>query len=326
MIENHILRNIEVLDEDYIPERLIFREREVNELKNYFLGFLRKNKVSLIITGPSGSGKTTTIKWVSREFEEYYSGIKIFYVNCWKNTTNYSVLYSILEKFYPFEIKRRGKSFDEILELFDKFIEDLEICIILDEVDKLENDALIYNFLSRKIPLIMISNREDFYLKYDPRILSRLSPYKRLNFNKYSIREIIEILKSRIEFALYPGTISEEVLEEIADRSKGDARIALSLLRSAAIEAENKNKDKITLGDLKIEFKDENLSDIQKHLFEIIREYGEIDSRNLYIKIEEKLNKKIPERTLRYHLNKLHDMKLIEFENTGRWRIYKSIV
>lgn len=78
----------------------------------------------------------------------------------------------------------------------------------------------------------MISNQPPAELYLDPRSRSRIN-VETLPFTPYAKEELIEILEKRMDQAFYPGTISSDVLEVIAEHvaeTSGDCREALKPL------------------------------------------------------------------------------------------------
>ena len=127
--------------------------------------------------------------------------------------------------------------------------------IILDEVDKLKGDEALYN-LSRinnylekaKISMVGISNDLKFTEFLDPRVKSSLGE-ENMIFPPYDAGELQDILKQRVDIALKPGSIDDDVVplcSALAAQEHGDARRALDLLRISAELAERSESPKIT--------------------------------------------------------------------------------
>ena len=127
--------------------------------------------------------------------------------------------------------------------------------IILDEVDKLKGDEALYN-LSRinsdlknaKVSIVGISNDLKFTEFLDPRVKSSLGE-ENMIFPPYDAGELQDILNQRVEIALKPGVIDEDVVplcSALAAQEHGDARRALDLLRISAEIAERSKSPRIT--------------------------------------------------------------------------------
>jgi len=124
-----------------------------------------------------------------------------------------------------------------------------------DEGDKLKGDEALYN-LSRinsnltnaKVSIVGLSNDLKFTDFLDPRVKSSLGE-ENMIFPPYDASELQDILKQRVEIALKPNTIDDDVIplcSALAAQEHGDARRALDLLRMSAELAERAGVFKIT--------------------------------------------------------------------------------
>jgi len=127
--------------------------------------------------------------------------------------------------------------------------------IILDEVDKLKGDEALYNLTrinseleKAKVSIVGLSNDLKFTDFLDPRVKSSLGE-ENMIFPPYDAGELQDILKQRIEIALKPEIIDQEVIplcSALAAQEHGDARRALDLLRISAEIAERAKSPRIT--------------------------------------------------------------------------------
>ncbi|WP_313691717.1 hypothetical protein [Halorarum halobium] len=102
--------------------------------------------------------------------------------------------------------------------------------IIFDEVDQLEDKAILYE-LNRlpQFSFILIANREDELMAgLDDRLASRLRASERIRFSRYTVDQLVDILRERATRALVPDAIGSSELELIADAASGDARLAIT--------------------------------------------------------------------------------------------------
>lgn len=91
-------------------------------------------------------------------------------------------------------------------------------------------------------------------------------------------------MKDRIDYALAPSSITNNLIEIIATWSNGAARVALQTIRAAAMSAEAK-KEATTIDDVKDAFRSarkSKLNEYQKFLLEAIEKENEIDSGELF--------------------------------------------
>jgi cell division control protein 6 len=79
-----------------------------------------------------------------------------------------------------------------------------------------------------------------------------LSTFRRttlVKFGRYNYDELRQIVKERAEETLFPGKISDDAIDQIAESSDdyGDARMAVELLEKSAIIAEGQTLGEITV-------------------------------------------------------------------------------
>jgi cell division control protein 6 len=85
--------------------------------------------------------------------------------------------------------------------------------------------------------LILVSTSFHSLLSLTTRIRRSLS-LSEIEFPAYSAKEIFDILKERIEFALRPNTMEESMIKLVALASAGDARVGIDILRKASKRAD----------------------------------------------------------------------------------------
>ena len=248
-----------------MPEILPHREREINNLATIMVPALRNETPSnVFIYGKTGTGKTAVTKFVGKELlkkgQETGKKVNFIYINCEVVDTQYRLLQNIANHFieeWSERIPFTGWPTDEVFAKLKSMIEKQGgvIVVILDEVDKLKGDEALYN-LSRintdlknsKVSIIGLSNDLKFTEFLDPRVKSSLGE-ENMIFPPYDASELQDILNQRIEIALKPDSIEDDVVplcSALAAQEHGDARRALDLLRMSAELAERSNALKIT--------------------------------------------------------------------------------
>jgi len=249
----------------YMPETLPHRDREINNLASVLVPALRDETPSnVFIYGKTGTGKTAVTKFVGQELlkkgKETGKKVNFIYINCEVVDTQYRLLQNIANHFideWSERIPFTGWPTDEVFAKLKQMIEKQGgvTVIILDEVDKLKGDEALYN-LSRinsdlkesKVSIVGLSNDLKFTEFLDPRVKSSLGE-ENMIFPPYDAGELQDILNQRIEVALKPGTIDEDVVplcSALAAQEHGDARRALDLLRMSAELAERGKSPRIT--------------------------------------------------------------------------------
>lgn len=257
--------NREAMRPTFMPEVLPHREEEINNLASILVPALRDETPSnVFIYGKTGTGKTAVTKFVGRELlkkgEETGKKVNFIYINCEVVDTQYRLLQNIANHFideWSERIPFTGWPTDEVFAKLKQMIEKEGgvTVIILDEVDKLKGDEALYN-LSRinsdlnnaKVSIVGISNDLKFTEFLDPRVKSSLGE-ENMIFPPYDAGELQDILNQRVELALKPGVIDEDVVplcSALAAQEHGDARRALDLLRISAEIAERSKSPRIT--------------------------------------------------------------------------------
>jgi len=304
--ENTIFLDERFLYPEFLPEKLIHREKEIESLVYCFEPILKARKpLNVFLAGPTGVGKTVSVKYVLSQLEESFDRAKSIYLNCFEFNSRSSVLSSIAN-FVGAGIPRRGLATDEI---FSHMLEGMKKCgftpiVILDEVDQLliseSNAKLLYDLLrvieyeKQRIGIVMISNDAALVSKLDSRIRSSMAEQTIL-FEKYSPQELKSILSSRAELAFIKNAISPDVIGIAAAHAAklgGDARVAIESLLKAGRIAERENAKEVSIDHLKkaFEFVDSasllkglpHLSEIEIDLLKIIAENQPIVSGKVY--------------------------------------------
>ena len=169
------------LDYDYIPKELPHRENQQHYIAECIKPlFQKKSGRNLFVFGSPGIGKTVAAKHVLRKLNEKTDDIRTIYVNCWKKDTSYKILLELCEQLnYKWTQNKRT---DELMKIVTEIVNDKPIVIILDEVDRVKELDILYNFSEEfyKKSLIMIANNRDWLIKLDSRIKSRLELNKTL--------------------------------------------------------------------------------------------------------------------------------------------------
>lgn len=266
--ESVIIKDGKKLSFDYVPDKLIGREKQMEMLSLIFRSVIDDGRSeTAYITGSVGTGKTSTVRRFCIDMAAYAAknniGLDYVHINCRQNNTDAMVMAQCIRHFddkYP----DKGYSAEVMLRDFRSHILKTKkrFVIVLDEVNSLirsGDDDLIYQ-LSRmgegigqsiSVSLILIS--QEYVL--DRLDVASLSTFKRANtvrFDKYTRKQLRDIVSARVDDAMVAGTVSEEAIDAITDMSAdlGDARMAIDILDKAARLAEMRPKAIITADDV----------------------------------------------------------------------------
>ncbi len=262
--ENYLRKESLFLDKiyllsSYLPEKVLYREEQLQEVANILAPALKLEKPSnLFIYGKTGTGKTLSVKHILNSMHEIAKqnnlALKTIYLNCKLKRvadTEYRLIAQLIKELGR-EIPSTGLPTDEVYTIFYSLLdqEKQTILLVLDEIDQLTKkigDEILYNLTrinselkNSQICLVGISNNLVFSENLDPRVKSSLSE-EELIFPPYNALQIKEILKERAEKAFKENVIQSGVIEKCsayAAREHGDARRAIDLLRVAGEIAE----------------------------------------------------------------------------------------
>ncbi|WP_089764966.1 Cdc6/Cdc18 family protein [Halobellus clavatus] len=249
-----ILRSETYLTTNYEPDEPVGRETEINRIADAVRPLTRrKTPENLLVYGPAGVGKTTCVKHVFDRLETE-AGAESVYINAWQYNSRSSLLTELLIQLgYP--APRKGKPVDELLSKLREWLDkNRGVAVAIDEFDQLEEKTeIIYDLqmlnqeAENSLGLVMVSNRPPSKVHLDPRSQSRLN-CQTLQFNSYNAPQLQEILSKRVEQAFKPGTVPDEVIEEIAEtvaENSGDCREALEKLLRTGRKADQNGKSEL---------------------------------------------------------------------------------
>ncbi len=250
-----ILRSETYLDTGFQPEKPVGRRSEIDRIVEAVKPVTRRlSPANLLGYGPVGIGKTPWLRHVfDRMGEETTS--KAVFINCLQYNTRPSLLTELLIQLgYP--APRKGKPVDELLSKIREWLnKNRGVAVALDEFDRLEDRTeIIYDLQmlneesENQLGIVMVSNQHPTTIELDPRSRSRLN-CQTLEFNSYSAAQLEQILDKRVEQAFRPGSVSNEVIEEIAGQvaaKSGDCRVALEKLLRAGRKADREGKKSLS--------------------------------------------------------------------------------
>ncbi|KYK28629.1 MAG: cell division control protein Cdc6 [Candidatus Proteinoplasmatales archaeon SG8-5] len=261
----------EVLRPSYIPEKLLHRDAQIDQIASILSTALKGERPSnILIFGKTGTGKTATAKYIGKEITKAthdlptpFKDIRYIYINCEVVDTQYGVLQNIGNRFiedFDERIPPTGWSTERVYNILWEKIDNSPkvVVVVLDEIDRFvykSGDDTLYHLTkinddldNAKISIIGISNDLKFTELLDPRVRSRLSDEK-IVFPPYDADQLKDILWQRAGMAFEDGIIDESVISlcaAVEAHEHGDARRALDLLRVAAETAERGRDDNIS--------------------------------------------------------------------------------
>jgi cell division control protein 6 len=273
-MDKHLLRwdetlfkDMEVFEIDYVPEQFHHRETQMRELAFQIAPGMRGGRpLNTICRGLPGTGKTTSVRKLFTEIEESTKKLIPVHVNCQIDNTKYAVFSQIYRKLAGHLPPATGTSFKQLFDAIARILlrEEAVLVVALDDANYLlyenEMNKVLYTLLrsheaypGTRIGVILIVSdmSVDLVREVDPRVASVLRPTD-IYFPPYGPEEVHSILKERVLQGLYPGVLSEELLDLAVDQTmkSGDLRVGIDLLKRAGLQAEHDARRKIEREDI----------------------------------------------------------------------------
>ncbi|MDG5777520.1 Cdc6/Cdc18 family protein [Haloarculaceae archaeon H-GB2-1] len=330
-----MLTDARVLQEDFVPADVVHRHEEVNRLSAALDPLVDGGRADdAFLFGPTGVGKTCVARYTLSRLERELLDVRIQYVNCWRDNTRFRLLYRLLEGVgETLDVHRGSTPHDVLLERL-RSADDCPYVVVLDEVDQLEGRDVLYDLHALPhVSMLLVSNHEaELFAGMDDRINSRFKGGPRVRFDRYSTDELTAILQRRVEQGLTPDALTDAQLRHVADAAAGDARVGLTILRTAVRTAARAGDERITdrvLDDAVENARPtlrqqtlENLTDDQRICYEIVRERDGVSPGDLYEAYCERTADPRSRRMVRNYLSKLEHYDLVRAEGQKRAKQY----
>lgn len=261
--EDHIFNNMAVFDKNYIPDKILYRQDEIQQIATALSHILKGGgsfATDCVLYGMRGTGKTLISKHVLSELRKRTLDFRSYYVSFTNTKSEFKALEEILISMGLRNL--RGKGFNEgIRLLFDniKTFKENHIIFIFDEINKVQEcDSLLYSFLrpnevygdlgEKHISCIFITNDFNFPKNISEGTSSSFSGVKRCIFEPYNANHLRDILTERAKIGLMSEAYDYEVIALCAAfgaQEHGDARQTIKMLGKAAEIAQENHEFKI---------------------------------------------------------------------------------
>lgn len=267
--EDPIFVNKELLEISHLPDedRIVGRDEEISQIANAVNpAIFGQSPSNLLIYGKTGTGKSLCAKYVSRQLVETAAneGVEaaFMYVDCAQDSTETQAVQTIADSantgdsdiYIPDKGISTATYYKRLWKILDTHY-DVAI-VILDEIDKLEDDAILMQ-LSRageagkidscKIGVIGISNKIKYKERMDERVKSSLCE-REFVFPPYDADQLNNIMSARSD-AFRDGVLDDGVIPRaaaLAAREHGDARKAIDILRYAGEIAQTNSAETVS--------------------------------------------------------------------------------
>ncbi|RQG95369.1 Cdc6/Cdc18 family protein [Natrarchaeobius chitinivorans] len=276
-----LIKNAEVLEEDYTPERILCRDDVLDQYTSVFKPIYKgRPPQNAFLYGDTGVGKTAATKYLRENLEhdierkndqlpdDEQITLNVVWINCENFTTadhktsSYQVAVGIVNRLRDQGNRITGTGYapQDVYDIMYDELDELDgtVLVILDEVDKIgDDDTLLYELpRSRdigyvdnvRVGVIGISNDYTFRKNLSPKVKDSLCETE-IKFPAYDAEELSEILGARADLALYDGAYSQETISLCSalayQEASGSARRAIRLLRRSAEIAEEDGSEQI---------------------------------------------------------------------------------
>jgi len=309
-----IIVNPDVLSRDYLPKRLLHRDKEVQQLKDNI-----GNTVNTIMIGRVGSGKTTIVKRVIKDLTTE----DIRYVDC----TLYDTSFSVLREALPSAKLIVQRSIYELTKRLTKEASEKGLWICFDNFVRLKDPGIITKVMNAGVSVILVSNVERNAAVLNLNALSYIPCIIKLAI--YTTEQSFDILRERAQEALEKSSFTDELLMEISERTEGNMTLAISLLRTAALKAEQENKRNVKITDIAETLHPSedhwNMDDDEEILLEILKERKQLTSGELFEMYRQRANRPKGERSFRNFMESLCEKGLVRAMGEKRGRVYEIL-
>lgn len=262
-----------MFESDYIPEQFSFRDSQLRELAfSLQPGLHGSRPINTVLRGLPGTGKTTSIKRIFTEVEETTKRLVPVYVNCQNDRTLFAVYSKIFFQLYGHFPPSLGMPVRKVLNQIGHALIERKIVLVvcLDDANYLLPDkvlnSVIYTLLrlheefpgTRAGVIASISNMDiDFSRELDSCVVSVFQPTE-IYFPPYTSDETRNILLDRARQALYPGVLSDEMMDIVVEKamSCGDLRVGIDLVRRSVLHAEKLARIAVDEEDISMAFEE----------------------------------------------------------------------
>ena len=346
--DESVFRDEHVFELDYLPEAFLHRDEQMETLKYALRPAVRGSRpLNVMARGPPGTGKTTAVQKLFDELTAV-SDVESVRVNCQVDSTRYAVFSRLFEGIFEYEPPTSGISFKKLFrQITDHLVEEDEVLVVaLDDVNYLfyEDEAsdTLYSLLraheaysGAKIGVIVVSSDLDLDVidALDGRVQSVFRPDE-VYFPAYGEREIVDILRERVERGFREDVVGPQVLDRVAAHtadSGGDLRVGIDLLRRAGLNAELRGSTEVSVEDVDKAYEKAKHVHLSRHLkglsasesalLRVLAEHGGDRAGDVYDSFQDETDLGYT----RYSeiVNKLEQLGLVETEYTtveGRGR------
>lgn len=325
----------EVFDEGFVPGDVVHRNTEIASIESALSGLIDGLPTTDVIAiGPTGVGKTVSTRYALHQLTQEID-VNWTLIDCWEHSSRVDFFNELYEGVGLPPAIDPHQSTDYLLRQFRSRVTE-QVILVLDEADRLNQPDILHGLnKAANVTLILIMNSEE-------ELFARMTESSDVKsglhvaYDAYSTTELVDILQERVTHGLEDLHVSQDVLEKIADRAAGDARVAIQTLYWSAKAAENAGESEIpgkvvprakATAEERIRQKTrEHLDEHDELLLDIIEDYEEITGQDLHAEYERRASDPVGRRRRRTLLSKLEEYNMIRASGPTSNRVYERIV
>lgn len=292
----------------------MFRDREKGQLLNSL-----SNNVSSLVHGHVGCGKTTLLQSTIEEFNSG-SSVKAVYVDATLYQTTNSILQEILSTVSP--LSTIPKSNSQLIHRLAAKVKRTGMIVCMDHFERVKEVSIVDKLLSLGIGLILVPEDSEIFKRLSKSAGSRIA--SSVHIPGYTEDQVSDILLDRAQSALKQGSYTKSLIKKIAERSKGNVALGISLLKACVAKAESENRKSILESDIPGSIvENPRLTDDEQTIFEILKDKVRVPASKLYRIYSETAKYPKGTRAFREYMRRLRAMGLVKAVGEKRWRIYE---
>ncbi len=281
-----LFKDADILECDHIPDQVLFRDAELEEMAFLIRPGLRGQRpANILCRGLPATGKTTCIHHLFAEIREVSHTLIPVYVNCQQNRSAFAVFSIIYRELVGHAPPSSGIPLRRLMDAVAKALQSRRqsertvLLVCLDDIHHLIHEGTDTQILSSLLRIyldypgcrasVMLVESDlalDISRRLDRSVLSSLC-MEEVFFAPYSAAQIRGILRERARQAVYPAVISPEILDLITDMTAstvpGDLRVGIDLLKSSILRAERTGRLSVTEEDVAAAFGDARLTHLR---------------------------------------------------------------
>jgi orc1/cdc6 family replication initiation protein len=281
-----LFKDADILECDHIPDQVLFRDAELEEMAFLIRPGLRGQRpANILCRGLPATGKTTCIHHLFAELREVSNTLIPVYVNCQQNRSAFAVFSIIYRELVGHAPPSSGIPLRRLMDAIAKALQSRRqsertvLLVCLDDIHHLIHEGTDTQILSSLLRIyldypgcrasVMLVESDlalDISRRLDRSVLSSLC-MEEVFFAPYSAAQIRGILRERARQAVYPAVISPEILDLITDMTAstvtGDLRVGIDLLKSSILRAERTGRPAVTEEDVAAAFGDARLTHLR---------------------------------------------------------------